>query len=113
MAGDEYYRAAECQTVGCCYPFDFGVGFVKNESVDSRMEVNFAAVVNDSLANCFDYNRQAVGSDMRVSIDKDVVACAVGVENLKDFFNRTSFCGTGVEFSVGESSGSAFAEAIV
>ena len=76
-------------------------------------EMDFAAVVNDGVAQGLDDVGEEIRSDVGVGIGEDFFWCAVGDENLVDGMDRTAFGSAGVEFAIGEGASAAFAEAVV
>lgn len=67
----------------------------------------------DTFADVFDDSRQFVGTDMRVRFVEDGVGRSEEMEELHHALHVASFFGTGEEFAIGESTGSAFTETVV
>lgn len=75
--------------------------------------MDFSAVGEDALPDVFDDGGQFVGTDMRVCFVEDGVGCSEEMKELHDALHISAFFGTGEEFTVGEGTGSSFAEAVV
>ena len=72
-----------------------------------------AARGEDGFAHGLDYGRQAVGADVGMCVDQDVVLCPVPVEDAQYLVDGSAFLAAGIQLAVGVSPGTAFAEAIV
>ena len=77
------------------------------------LEMDFATVGDDGLADGFYDVWQEVRSDVRVGIGEDLIRRTVGDEDAVDFRDGAALRGAGVELPVGKSARAALAEAVV
>lgn len=83
------------------------------ESFHTGLEVYFSAAGQDGVSHILDDPWQFVGSDVRVCIRQDGRTGSVLAEHIQDFFYAAPLLAAGVEFPVGVSACSSFAEAVV
>jgi hypothetical protein len=90
-----------------------GVVLVDVDVGDFGVEVDFAAVVDDGVAEGFDDVGEEIGADVGVGIGEDFFWGTVGDEDLVDGVDGAALGSAGVELAIGEGAGSALAEAVV
>ena len=77
------------------------------------VKVKLAPQFNDFFPHSVDNLRQAVSTDVWMSIGENLFVGSKVVENAENRRNVAALVGTSVELSIRESSGTAFAKAVV
>ena len=75
--------------------------------------MHLAATCYYALAHILYHTRQFVGTDVWMSIYKDILLCSVLMKNVQNTVYIASFLASGVEFAIGISTGATLAEAVV
>ena len=84
-----------------------------DEAVHTCLEMHLAAAFPDLFAHGFDDARQAVGADVRMSVDENVGGGTKLAKDAQNFLYIASFLRAREEFSVGIGSRAALAEGVV
>ena len=113
MPRGEDDRTLKLCAVGCAHSHYPTAISGKEEGIDSSLEMHFPSGCFDLFAHSLDDAGQAVGADVGMGIGEDIGGGSVLAEDAEDALDVATLFGTRIEFSVRESSGSAFSKGVV
>ena len=106
---EDHARGAEFPPVGGSHHHLRG----RNNLIDTRAEVVFAALGDDEIADVLDDDRQLVGADVRVRVDEDILGSAELHQLVQHLAQVAPLGGTRIELAVGEGACASLAVAVV